>query len=159
MGLSLSRSLVVSLGVAIAVMAADRAGLVRERPAPPRPSVVAAPPAPAPTPIVAAAAVAPAAPLAPQVNAHPEETPDVLPAGYGRDETFYFCTSCHGSAVITRTGATRERWDTLLTWMTDVHGMAPLAGAERELILAYLATSFPPRRRGPANPFLTQPSN
>ncbi|TAD89302.1 MAG: hypothetical protein EAZ99_10115 [Alphaproteobacteria bacterium] len=158
MGLSLSRSLVISLGVAIVVMAADRAGLVRERPAQPRPAVAAAPAAvtAAPATVVAAA---PAAAPAPQVNAHPEETPDVLPEGHGRDETFYFCTSCHGSAVITRTGATRERWDYLLTWMTEVHGMAPLAGSEREMILAYLSTSFPPRRRGPTNPFLTQSSN
>ncbi len=146
----LTRSIVLSLGLLTVVMAADRMGMVRERPAPPpppRPVAIA----PAPAALVVAAA--------PVVNAHPTETPDVLPDGPFRDETFYFCTTCHGSAVITRTGATRERWDFLLTWMTDVHGMAPVEGADRDSMLTYLATSFPPRRRAPVNPFLQQGSN
>jgi hypothetical protein len=147
----LTRSIILSLGLLTVVMAADRMGLVRERPAPPPPRAPVAAPAAAPAPVVVAAV--------PDLNAHPNETPDVLPDGPFRDETFYYCTTCHGSAVISRTGATRERWDFLLTWMTDVHGMAPLAGADRDNMLTYLATSFPPRRRAPANPFLQQGSN
>jgi hypothetical protein len=154
MRLTLGSSLVWSLAVATVVMMADRGGLVRERPSPPPPVVVAAPPPPAPSAPVVVAVVAP-----PPVNAMPNETPDVMPAGEARDEVFYFCTTCHGSAVITRTGATRERWDFLLTWMTDVHGMAPLTGADRERVLSYLAEALPPRRRAPVNPFLRQGSN
>jgi hypothetical protein len=85
------------------------------------------------------------------------ETPEVLPEGHGREDTFYRCTACHGTAVIRRSGLSPERWDELMDWMTERHGMPPLEGEERRLIVGYLAGAFPPRdrrRRGPANPFL-----
>ena len=87
----------------------------------------------------------------------PAETPEVLPEGHGREDTFYRCTACHSTAVIRRSGLSRERWDELMDWMTERHGMPPLEGEERRLIVGYLAGAFPPReqrRRGPANPFL-----
>jgi hypothetical protein len=86
------------------------------------------------------------------------ETPEVLPEGAGREDTFYRCTACHGTAVIRRSRLSRERWDELMDWMTERHGMPPLEGEERRLIVDYLAGAFPPqeqRRRGSANPFLT----
>jgi hypothetical protein len=85
-----------------------------------------------------------------------EETPEVLPPGPGREETFYGCTACHGTAIIRQQGMTRERWDETLRVMTDKHGMAAYEGELRDTILDYLATQFPPRRRAPANPFLAQ---
>jgi hypothetical protein len=86
------------------------------------------------------------------------ETPEDLPEGHGREDTFYRCTACHSTAVIRRSRLSRERWDELMDWMTERHGMPPLEGDERRVIVGYLAGAFPPqeqRRRGPANPFLT----
>ncbi|TPG59659.1 hypothetical protein EAH89_05320 [Roseomonas nepalensis] len=86
------------------------------------------------------------------------EAPEALPDGHGREDTFYRCTACHGTAVIRRSRLSRDRWDELMDWMTERHGMPPLEGDERRLIVDYLAGAFPPqepRRRGPANPFLT----
>lgn len=85
------------------------------------------------------------------------ETPEALPPGEGRDDTFYACTACHGTAVIRRAGLTRARWDELLDWMVEKQGMTPLEPDLRTVILDYLATTFPARRgreRG-ANPFMT----
>jgi hypothetical protein len=89
-----------------------------------------------------------------------QETPDALPEAPGREETFYACTACHGTAVIRRSRLTREGWDELMDWMTEKHGMPRLEGEERRVIVDYLARAFPPgsqqqQRRG-ANPFLTR---
>ena len=87
------------------------------------------------------------------------ETPEALPEGNGREDTFYRCTACHSTAVIRRSRLSRERWDELMDWMTERHGMPPLEGDERQVIVGYLAGAFPPqeqRRRGLANPFLTE---
>jgi hypothetical protein len=90
----------------------------------------------------------------PLVSAQTEETPEALPEGPGREETFYGCVACHGTAIIRQQGMTRERWDETLRLMTSRHGMPDYDGELRDLILDYLATNFPPRRRAPANPFL-----
>lgn len=83
-----------------------------------------------------------------------DETPEDLPPGTGREETFYACVVCHGSAIIRQQGMSRERWDQTLSWMTEKHGMPPPDQADRALIVDYLATTFPPRQRGRPNPFL-----
>lgn len=86
------------------------------------------------------------------------ETPEALPEGHGREDTFYRCTACHSTALIRRSRLSRDRWDELMDWMTERHGMPTLEGDERRLIVDYLAGAFPPheqRRRGPGNPFLT----
>ncbi len=84
------------------------------------------------------------------------EEPSVLPEGEGRDEVFYGCTACHGSAVIRRSRLSRMQWDGLLGWMTERHGMNELEGDDRRLVLDYLAKNFGPAQ-APArgrNPFL-----
>lgn len=101
----------------------------------------------------ALAAVLLAAPVLAQAP-EPEE-PTVLPEGAGREDTFYRCVACHSTAIIRRQGLSRERWDELMDWMTEKHGMPALDAAEREVIVGYLAQAFPPRRRGPRNPFAT----
>ena len=85
----------------------------------------------------------------------PRETEEALPAGHGRGEVFALCTACHSTAIIRRSGFTRERWDELMDWMTEKQGMAPLEGEMRGLVVDYLAQNFAPRRapRG-GNPFL-----
>jgi cytochrome c5 len=98
-----------------------------------------------------AAAAPPAAAQAPE----PEpETPDVLKDGAGRDETFYTCTACHSTALIRRSAFARDRWDQLLDWMTDTHGMPELHGEDRTVILDYLASAYGPGGRAYTNPFL-----
>lgn len=42
------------------------------------------------------------------------ETPEALPEGHGREDTFYRCTACHSTAVIRRSRLSRERWDELM---------------------------------------------
>lgn len=81
-----------------------------------------------------------------------------LPAGPGREETFYNCVACHAFRLVAQQGMSRERWDGTLDWMVERHGMTAIEGAERELILDYLAEHYPPRapaaRGGWRNPFL-----
>jgi mono/diheme cytochrome c family protein len=97
--------------------------------------------------------------LAAVAGARAQETPEALPDGPGRDETFQACIACHGTAVIRRSRLTREGWDGLMDWMTEKQGMPPLEGEQRRVVVDYLARSFPPatpqQRRG-GNPFATQ---
>jgi hypothetical protein len=83
-----------------------------------------------------------------------EET--VLAEGEGRAETFAYCTVCHNTALIRRSAFTRDRWDELMDWMAEKHGMNPLEGEFRQTIVDYLAAQYGPRQRGPrgGNPFL-----
>jgi hypothetical protein len=84
------------------------------------------------------------------------EDPSVLPDGEGRDEVFYGCTACHSSALIRRSRLSRGQWDGLMDWMAERHGMTPLEGSERRLVVDYLARHFGPGQ-APArgrNPFL-----
>jgi len=87
-----------------------------------------------------------------------DESPEDLPAGNGRDETFYTCTACHGFKIVAQQGMTRTQWDDSLNWMTSRHGMNPLQGADRKTILDYLEANYPPTMpaggRGSPNPFL-----
>jgi hypothetical protein len=89
-------------------------------------------------------------------NAPGGEEPSVLPAGDGQEEVFYACTACHSTAIIRRSAFPRQQWDGLMDWMVEKHGMNPLEGDERKLIVDYLAQHFGPRS-APArgrNPFL-----
>jgi hypothetical protein len=97
-------------------------------------------------------------PPAPAQAAAADDAPENWPAGSGRDETFYFCTACHGFRIVAQQGLSRERWSEALDWMVEQHKMPKLAGAERETILDYLALAFPSKARGRAapNPFLKQ---
>lgn len=80
-----------------------------------------------------------------------EDYPD-LP---GREETFAYCTGCHGFKVVAAQGMTRQQWDGTLTWMTERQGMGDIEGETRDLVLDYLEKAFPPRRQpgGWQNPF------
>lgn len=87
------------------------------------------------------------------------EDPDSYPDGPGRDDAFYACAGCHAFRLVANQGLTRERWDETITYMTERHGMPKLEGKDREIILEYLAKTFPPKpdqNRGFRNPFLKQ---
>jgi len=79
-----------------------------------------------------------------------------LPAGEGHDEVAALCTACHDSSVIRRSRLDRARWDSLMDWMTERHGMPPLDTTLRATVVDYLTQHFGPGRatsRG-RNPFL-----
>ncbi|MBM3509356.1 MAG: hypothetical protein FJX61_04340 [Alphaproteobacteria bacterium] len=101
-------------------------------------------------------AALPSPPPTPVSTVTADDAPENWPDGKGRDETFYFCTACHGFRIVAQQGLSRERWSEALDWMVVQHKMPALAGAERETILDYLAQTFPSRARGRAapNPFL-----
>lgn len=103
------------------------------------------------------AAPPPAAAQAPLDVPGAIEEIDVLPEGEGREETFYTCTACHNTALIRRSGMTREQWDELMDWMVTRQNMPPLEPNQRKVIVDYLAEHFPPRRTRPGfvNPFMT----
>jgi hypothetical protein len=105
-------------------------------------------------PAVPAPAATPAVAERPPVGEH-GDTVESLPEGPGREETFYTCAACHGTAIVRQQGMTRLQWDASIDWMIERHGMARPDQAERDVILDYLTTQFPPRaRRGRDNPFL-----
>jgi hypothetical protein len=108
--------------------------------------------------LLALGVLAGAAPAVAQTSAPTprEETPEDYPAGAGRDETFYFCTGCHGFKLVAAQGQSRRQWDETLDFMTARHGMPKPEGEDRKILLDYLEASFPPRApsRGYENPFL-----
>lgn len=106
---------------------------------------------------LAAVTLVTAAPAAAQTAFEPQlETPESLPDHPGRDETFSQCAACHAMALVRRQGLSRDGWDGILRLMVERHGMQELPADERQVILNYLATAFPPRAQpqgGWRNPF------
>jgi hypothetical protein len=84
-----------------------------------------------------------------------DEAPEQYPAGEHRDDTFYFCTACHGFKIVAQQGMSRGRWDETFDVMVKRHGMVDVQGEQREQMLDYLAKAFPERRApgGWKNPF------
>ncbi len=86
-----------------------------------------------------------AAAAATAAQAQAQELPDAA----GRSEVEAFCTGCHRVNQITRSsGYDRDGWAELTATMIDLSG----AEAEREAILDYLASEFPPSDRRAATP-------
>lgn len=106
---------------------------------------------------LAFALLAPAA-IAQQQFTPQAEDPEMYPDAPGRDDAFYACSACHAFKLVASQGFSRERWNETIDLMHDRHGMAKLEGKDREIILDYLAKTFPPRTqpRGFQNPFLKQ---
>ena len=85
-----------------------------------------------------------------------DESPEEFVAGAGRDETFYACTACHGFRLVAQQGMTRAQWEDSINLMIRRHNMPPPDAKERETVLNYLETTYPPRapgRGGWQNPF------
>lgn len=139
---------------ALATAAAAARAAARAPASLPAPAVSQAPGAAAQPPAIVTAALGAAVPAA-GLAADPE-TEAALPEGPAREEVFAACMACHGSAIIRRSALTRDRWDELLDWMTEKHGMPALEGGRRDRIVDYLAANFAPRRARAANPFLTE---
>lgn len=133
--------LIAGLAATTGLVVLDKAGALRT-------------PAPVPVQTAAKPAPAPAAPrtIVASLPPDPNETPADLPDGPHREEAFYFCTACHGAALVRRQRLSRERWDELLTWMSANHNMPPLAGEQRDRMLDYLGTALPPSGRAGQRP-------
>jgi hypothetical protein len=84
-----------------------------------------------------------------------EEQPEDYPEGPNREDTFYFCTACHGFKIVAQQGMSRARWNETIDFMVTRHKMPDVQGAEREKMLDYLERAFPERRQpgGWKNPF------
>ena len=89
-----------------------------------------------------------------------DESPEDFPAGAGRDETFYACTACHGFKLVAQQGLSRAGWEDSINLMIRRHNMPPLDTKDRDVVLGYLAATYPPRapatRGGWQNPFSKQ---
>ena len=87
-----------------------------------------------------------------------EERQEDYPEGAGREQTFYACIACHGFKIVAQQGQIRQQWDDTLNWMTQKHGMPPMDGDFRKVVLDYLESAFPPRKApgGWKNPFSGQ---
>lgn len=96
------------------------------------------------------AAQAPGAGFEPRV-----EDIETLPAGPGREETFYGCTACHAFKLVASQGMTRQRWDETIQLMIDRHNMNEPTPSDRAAMLEYLEKHYPPRTPsgGWRNPF------
>jgi hypothetical protein len=93
-----------------------------------------------------------------QFTPQPED-PEAFPDGPGRDDAFFACGACHAFKLVASQGFSRERWNETIDLMSERHGMPKLEGKDRELILNYLAKTYPPKpdpNRGFQNPFLKQ---
>ena len=88
-----------------------------------------------------------------------DEAPEQFPAGAGRDDTFYACTACHNFKLVAQQGMNRRQWSESIDLMVSRHGMPTPDAKDREVLLTYLETAFPPRdpaSRGFQNPFLNR---
>ncbi|MDX1581200.1 MAG: hypothetical protein R3360_06205, partial [Alphaproteobacteria bacterium] len=67
-----------------------------------------------------------------------------LKPGYGREDTYYACVTCHSIHRIKRSFKTREEWAETLRWLEEERNVPPLEDDEREVVLTYLATQYGP---------------
>jgi hypothetical protein len=84
-----------------------------------------------------------------------EEQPGHFPDGPNREDTFYFCTACHGFKLVAAQGMSRDRWNETIDVMVTRHNMPDVQGEERARMLDYLEGAFPERKQpgGWKNPF------
>lgn len=94
----------------------------------------------------------------PQTFTPKDESPEDFAAAPGRDDTFYACTACHNFKLVAQQGMSRRQWEDILQLMNERHGMPKLDDKDRETVLTYLSTAYPPRapRGGWQNPFLNR---
>ncbi|GER06421.1 hypothetical protein GCM10007972_01330 [Iodidimonas muriae] len=92
-------------------------------------------------------AAAPASAQEPQkTDDEMDMPPDMaaMVAGEGRETSYYLCSGCHSTKLVTQQRLSRDRWAYLLDWMTKEQGMAELDAESRTIILDYLSTAYGP---------------
>ena len=75
-----------------------------------------------------------------------------LPKGKGREDVAALCAACHSLSIVRQQGLDRDRWNELMTWMTEKQGMPAMESRQRKAVVDYLAQNFGPQsRRGRPN--------
>jgi cytochrome c len=70
-----------------------------------------------------------------------------LPQGAGREDVAAICAACHSLSIVRQQGLDEDRWDELMTWMTEKQGMPELEAQQRKNVVSYLAKHFGPQSR------------
>lgn len=70
-----------------------------------------------------------------------------LPQGKGREDVAAICSACHSLSIVRQQGLDADRWDDLMTWMTEKQGMPELEVDQRKNVVSYLAKNFGPQSR------------
>ena len=65
------------------------------------------------------------------------------PEGEVAEEVGYFCSACHSLEIIKQQGLDRKRWDDVMRWMIDDHGMPELDEDTYGRFLDFLTETFP----------------
>ncbi len=94
------------------------------------------------TPWVCAAGLVLAAASGPAVAVDDEALLESLPEGPGKEETFYFCHTCHSFLLVSQQRLSRAHWEETMDWMVEEQGMPEIDSEERTLILDYLETHY-----------------
>jgi mono/diheme cytochrome c family protein len=82
------------------------------------------------------------------VLARPAIAQDSLPDGPGKAETLAACSGCHGIGQILGEHRAADMWATTVTSM--INNGAPVADADFDKVVGYLATNFGPEGQAPA---------
>jgi mono/diheme cytochrome c family protein len=82
------------------------------------------------------------------IMARPATAQDVLPEGPGKAETLAACSGCHGIGQILGEHRAADMWATTVTSM--INNGAPVADADFDKVVTYLATNFGPEGQAPA---------
>ncbi|MEQ1932068.1 MAG: hypothetical protein ABL957_16260 [Parvularculaceae bacterium] len=68
-----------------------------------------------------------------------------LPQTDGYELVAARCAACHSLNVVMQQRLPQERWDYLLTWMSESKGMPALVAEDRRTVLDYLVRNFGPQ--------------
>jgi len=82
------------------------------------------------------------------VLARPAIAQDTMPDGPGKAETVAACSGCHGLGQIVGEHRSADMWATTVTSM--INNGAPVADADFDKVVGYLATNFGPEGQAPA---------
>ena len=57
------------------------------------------------------------------------------------------CTNCHSAKLVTQNRMNAERWNATIKWMQETQNLWDL-GENQDIIVNYLATNYPPLKKG-----------
>lgn len=82
------------------------------------------------------------------IMARPAIAQDAMPDGPGKAETVAACSGCHGLGQIQGEHRAADVWATTVTSM--INNGAPVADADFDKVVGYLAANFGPEGQAPA---------
>ena len=90
------------------------------------------------------------------ILARPAFAQDSLPDGPGKAETVAACSGCHGIGQILGEHRAPDAWASTVTSM--INNGAPVADADFDKVVGYLAANFGPEGQAPAAPAAPAPA-